>query len=392
MALDSRVVGVFGLAAAMFLGSVAVQAGQAAPAAAQAAPPPQGQQPAETVFKNVTALKGVPVDEFMGTMGFISNAMGLTCTSCHIGNDGGGWDAYASDANPRKATARRMIQMVAAINKDHFAGRQAVTCVSCHNGNTRPRITTDLAGYYQDVPQTDEPTDIIRQSVGAPSADQVLDKYIQAIGGAQKLAGLTSVLAKATYEPYGVSDKLAAEVYAKAPGQFTTIVHWPFGDVTGTYDGRNAWSAMPDALSPLGVRTLAKGELEGAKMDGELFFPARLKQSLINWKGAVPTAIGDTDVFAIQGTSASGLPVKLYFDAESGLLLRLVRYAQTPIGRNPTQVDFDDYRDVAGVKVPFKRTVAWQSGRGVYELTDVKANVQIDAAKFAKPAAPASPR
>lgn len=392
MALNSRVVGVFGLAAAMFAGSVAVQAGQAAPAAARAAQPPQGQQPAEAVFKNVTALKGVPVDEFMGTMGFISNAMGLTCTSCHIGNDGGGWEAYASDDNPRKVMTRRMIQMVTAINRDHFGGRQVVTCVSCHNGNIRPKTTTDLAAYYQDVPTTDEPTDIVRQAVGAPTADQVLDKYIQAIGGAQRVASLTSLVAKATYEPYGVAGKLPAEVYAKAPGQLTTVVDWPFGLVTGTYDGRNGWSAQPDALSPLGVRALAKGELEGAKMDAELFFPARVKQSLTNWRGAVPTALGDTDVYAIQGTSASGLPVKLFFDAESGLLLRLVRWAQTPIGRNPTQVDFDDYRDVAGVKIPFKRTVAWQSGRGVYELTDVQANVPVDAAKFAKPAEPATPR
>ena len=103
----------------------------------------------------------------------------------------------------------------------------------------------------------------------------------------------------------------------------------------------------------------------------------------------MPATLGDDkDVYVIQGTSASGLPVKLYFDQESGLLLRQVRYAEALLGRNMTQIDYDDYRDVAGVKMPFKWTWAWQSGQGKFELTDVQANAPVDAARFARPAAP----
>ena len=82
-------------------------------------------------------------------------------------------------------------------------------------------------------------------------------------------------------------------------------------------------------------------------------------------------------------------PVRLYFDKESGLLVRLIRYTDSPVGLNPTQIDYADYREVAGVKMPFRWTVTWLDGRSIIELTDVQPNASVDAAKFARPAAPA---
>ena len=110
---------------------------------------------------------------------------------------------------------------------------------------------------------------------------------------------------------------------------------------------------------------------------------------LATWQGSIPATLGDDrDVYVIQGATASGLPVKLYFDFESGLLVRQIRFVEAVLGRNMIQVDYDDYRDVAGVKMPFKWTWAWQSGQGRIELSDVQANVPVDAARFARPAAP----
>ena len=82
--------------------------------------------------------------------------------------------------------------------------------------------------------------------------------------------------------------------------------------------------------------------------------------------------------------------MKLYFDSTSGLLVRLVRYSDSPVGRNPTQVDYEDYRDVAGVKMPFRWTVTWTDGQTMTELTEIQANIPIDASRFARPA-PAPP-
>ena len=375
---SSGVVRAIGTTAAIFVASVALVGGQAAPA--------QRQPMAEEVFKNIQVLKGVPADEFLASMGFIANALSVNCTYCHVGEGGGGWDEYAKDTD-KKQMARKMMLMMTAINKTYFGGTRRVTCVSCHNGANRPKTTTNMAVYYRATP-TDEPDDILRQAPGAPSIDQVLDKYLAALGGAQRLAAVTSFAAKGTYLAYGEAEPRPIEIYAKAPTQRTEIIHTFSGDSTTTYDGRLGWMAVPEAFSPLPLRPLAGSELEGAKLDAALLFPGQLKQALSNWRGAIPATLGDHDLQVIQGNSASGLPVKLYFDDESGLLLRQVRYTETPIGRNSWQIDYDDYRDVGGVKMPFRWTVFWQSGQATVELTDVQPNAPIAAARFARPNTP----
>jgi outer membrane lipoprotein-sorting protein len=223
-----------------------------------------------------------------------------------------------------------------------------------------------------------------------PSADQVLDKYIQAIGGAQRLAGLTSFAAKGTQQGYADTEKHPVDLYAKAPNERTTIIHNSNGDSTTTYDGRTGWTAAPATDRPFTLLELQGGDLEGAKLDAALSFPTRLKQALTQWRVGLPTTIDDRDVQIVQGTSDGRYPVNLYFDSKSGLLVRVVRYTDSPVGLNPTQIDFDDYRDVAGVKMPFRWTVSWLDGRSTITLSDVQPNAPIDAAKFAKPAAPKS--
>jgi hypothetical protein len=126
-------------------------------------------------------------------------------------------------------------------------------------------------------------------------------------------------------------------------------------------------------------------ELEGVRLEAELWFPARIKQSLRNWRVGTPAMIGDRETRIVQGTTAGGATATLCFDAESGLLVRLVRLADSPVGRLVTQVDYSDYRDVAGVKLPFRWTATWLGGRSNYELTDAQANPPIDDAKFARP-------
>jgi outer membrane lipoprotein-sorting protein len=345
---------------------------------------------AEEVFKNVQVLKGVPADQFMAAMGFFSNALSANCSYCHVGEGGGGWDKYAEDVGP-KQTARRMVRMMDAINQTYFGGRRVVTCMSCHNGATRPKVATSMAAVYGMAP-TDEPDEIVRQAPGMPSADKVLDKYLRALGGTERLAALTSFVAKGTHLGYGEAEKRPAEIFASSPDRRTTVVHGLGGNSTTTYDGRAGWIAVPDTDSPVPLRPLTGGELQGARLDAELSFPARIKQVLGNWRGAVPATLEDRDVLVIQGTDAVRSPVKLYFDAKSGLLVRQVRYADTPVGRNPTQIDYADYREVAGVKTPFRWVVSWQSGQSTFELSDVQVNVAIDASRFARPAPSVPPR
>ncbi len=199
----------------------------------------------EQHFKNITVLKGIPVDEFMGTMGLFSAALSFCCKDCHTG--AGTANPKWEDDPPRKVTARRMAQMVANINKENFNGRQVVTCWTCHRGSPSPAITPPMDTVYGDSVFT--PTDVLPvaniATAGTPPADQILDKYITALGGAQALASITSYTAKGNSHLFGEVKNDATEISAKAPNLLATVVHQDEGDVARTFNGREAWVMLP---------------------------------------------------------------------------------------------------------------------------------------------------
>jgi len=364
------------------LGSV-LMAGQAAPQ--------ETSLPAEQYFKNVQVLKGLPVDEFLETMGMFAAATGLNCTDCHVDESGGSWERYADD-NQLKRTTRAMVGIMTAINKQYFGGRKVVTCYSCHNGNRRPKAIPNLAVQYAVNPLNEDPYEILQPAFDAPAIDAVLDRYVGAVGGAARLKGLTAFIAEGTYSGYDDFDSYPVQVFAKAPNQRTTILRSQYGETTTTFDGRSGWQASPIETKPAPVIALTGGNLEGTALEAELSFPGQITQVLTNWiVGPVPV-IGDREARIVQGRKASGTPIKLYFDEETGLLVRLVRYSsESPVGRVPTQVDFEDYRDVSGIKFPFKWTSTWTNGRTVHQLKNVQINPTIPAARFARPVPPAWP-
>jgi hypothetical protein len=391
-------VGLMGAAVLSLLGgSMMLADGQAAPSGQTVS----GAKPlmAEDVFKNVQLLRGISVKEFMETMGFFAAATNATCTTCHGDASAGSWDKYADDT-PLKQTTRKMMVMVDALNRTYFAGKREVTCYSCHRNADRPKITPNLAEQYAS-PLPEEPDEIPQQAPGAPSPDQVLNKYVQALGGAQKLASFTSFVAKGTYEGYDDAEPRPVEIRAKAPSQFFQVVHGANGDSTWVDDGRSAWVAQPALDTPVPLLALSAGDLDGAHLESELYFPARIKQLLTNLRVGFPisgalsilpdragSGIDDRKLTIMQGTTAAGNKVKLYFDPKSGLLVRMVRYTNLPVGFITTEIDYADYREVSGIKIPFRVTKTWVDGRSVTLLNSIQLNVPIDAAQFAKPAPP----
>ena len=368
--------GVIGTMAVSLLGArIAIgQAGQA-----------QRPQLSEEAFKNVQILKGIPVDEFMDTMGMFAAATDMNCVDCHTPDSTASWENFAKET-PLKQTARRMLLMVTAINKDNFKGVRAVTCYTCHQGDRRPKQIPSLVVQYSAPFEDPNEIDSFPNN-GSPSADQVFEKYVQALGGAQRLADLRSFTANGTYSGYDTDlAKVQIEIFARAPAQRTTIVHAGFGDSVRVYDGRSAWIASPD--KPLPLMTLTGGNLDGAKIEAIVSFPTQIKQAFSQWR-VTSTSINDREVRVLQGINPGQPPVNLYFD-ESGLLVRLVRLADTAVGRVPTQIDYEDYRDVSGVKMPFRWTATWTDGQSTTQLTNIQPNAAIDAAKFARPA-PAPP-
>jgi outer membrane lipoprotein-sorting protein len=321
----------------------------------------------------------------MDTMGMISASTGMNCVNCHASDNTTSWDKFADDT-PLKETARKMLLMVNTINKDNFKGVRSVTCYTCHNGIQRPKVVPSLLVQYG-TPLEDPNEVVVLPNAGGPSADEIFEKYFQAMGGKEKVTNLTGFSAKGTYAGYDTDQaKVPIEIFAKAPNQRAVIVHAPFGDSVRIYDGQAAWIASAD--KPLPLMSLTGGNLEGAKVEGLSGFPIQLQRAFNQWRVSV-TAIEGRQVRVLQGMNPRQSPVNLYFD-ESGLLVRFVRFVDTAIGRIPTQIDFSNYREVAGIKFPFRWIVTWTDGQSTIELNEIRPNTLIDAATFAKPA-PAPP-
>ncbi|MGB6945252.1 MAG: photosynthetic reaction center cytochrome c subunit family protein, partial [Bryobacteraceae bacterium] len=137
------------------------------PAAAQGSGTGASEQKSGEFFKNVTTstLKELTPSDFLGAMGVMTAALGYDCSDCHpgAGTDQMNW---MTDSNPRKRTARRMVEMVAAINRQHFGGAQEVTCWTCHHGQDAPATSIALDKLYG--APNDEKGDIVEAAEGVP--------------------------------------------------------------------------------------------------------------------------------------------------------------------------------------------------------------------------------
>ena len=335
----------------------------------------------EEVFKTVTLLRGIPVDTFFEVMGTFASSMGNDCTFCHASNAALDKSAFATPT-PRLRRARQMIEMMNALNKQYFGGRPRVTCFTCHGGSNTPRADPSfMVQYGEPVLDPDERDFLTDTSV---NVNQVFDRYLQAIGGADRLSKLTSYAAKGTYSGFDTDrSTVPIELYAKSPAQQTVVVHLTIGASTRVFDGKNAWIAGPE--QPLPLLTLTGGNLDRARLEALANFPAGLRQGYSQWRGG-RTILDDKDVIVLQATS-NGAPVQLYFD-NNGLLVRLLRFTATPVAFVPTQIDYADYRELpgVGVKVPFTRTLTQTYMQMTLQLTDIQPNAPIDAARFARPA------
>jgi len=275
----------------------------------------------------------------------------------------------------------RMIGMVSAINRSYFDGQPRVSCFTCHHGQDRPEFVPNLALQYGEL--VDDPNSI-RIVPDRQPVDQVFEKYLQALGGRQRLAAVTSFTARGTYEGSntGAGSQFPIQIFVKAPNQRAQIIRVPDGENFKTYDGRSAWVA--ERWRPLPLMSLTGGNLDGARLEAIAWFPASIQQAFTEWQSS-NTRIDNRAVQILQGSNAGSPPVNFYFDP-SGLLVRIVRWNRTAVGAVPTEIDYADYREVSGIKIPFRTVVTWTDGKDTILLNDVAANVAIDAARFARPA------
>lgn len=338
-------------------------------------------------FKNVTAstLKGLSPSDFLGAMGVMTAALGYDCSNCH---PGAGTDAFdwVTDKNPKKVMGRQMVEMVAKINRESFGGAQMVTCWTCHHGLEVPVTSIALDKLYG--APNDEKADVIEAVPDEPPASKILDDYIEAMGGAKKLAGIRSFIVSGSSQGYGgLGGKAVFEIFAQAPDRRGMWIHFPDhpdrGTSAWTYDGKTGWISSPRGL--LGEYELTGNDLAGARLDSVLAFPNQIKNAFPTWRVGAEDTVHERDVYVVQGSGGGSLLGTFYFDKQTHLLVRYVRLTPSPVGRVTIQQDFDDYREVDGVKFPFQYSFLWLDGRFTAKISDVKLNAPIEAAKLAKP-------
>ena len=348
--------------------------------AAKQVGPEQAPPMSENVFKNVQLLKGIPVDEFMDVMGMFSASLGYDCVSCHSPEFYTDRAAFAV-TTPAIQKARQMIVMMNTINRTYFGGQPRMSCFTCHRGQNQPGNIPSLALQYADV--FFDPSAMAIFPDTRTTVDQVFDKYIEALGGAQRLAGLTSFVATGTYSGFNTGgNAFPVEIFARAPDQRAQVVRTPEGNAIKTYDGRDSW--VSEDWRPMPLMPFTGGNLRGARLEAVVAFPAGIRDAFASWQVS-SAAIDDREVQLLQGTNAGELPVNFYFDV-AGLLVRIVRWNSTAVGTVPIQVDYEDYREVAGVTMPFRVVMTWTNGQNTFELKEIRPNVEIDAARFARPA------
>jgi hypothetical protein len=362
--------------------SIAMSARQAGPAAGAAENPPM----AETVFKNVLVLKGIPVDEFIDTMGMFAAATAKDCTGCHSPEILDGRAEAFAIPTPMIQKARMMIGMMNAINRNYFRGQKRVTCATCHANSSAPENVPNMAIQYGDPVDNPNSMQFIVAAGSNPSQiDQVFTKYLDALGGAQRLAGVTSFAATGTYAGWdtGLSE-VPVDIYARAPEQLTTVAHRTEGDSVWAYDGRNGWQVTVNSAVPFTL-PLTKGNLEGARLDAMVALtPTRIRQAFSKWEISKGLLEDDRPVQILRGTNEGQPPVNFYFD-NAGLLVRLLRWNDTAVGSVATQYDYSDYRDVGGVRRPFRWVKTSTINQVTIVLKEMRPNVAIDATRFAKP-------
>jgi len=351
---------------------------------AQAAPP---EKTVDQVFKNIKVLNGLPQSKLYPTMRFMAASLGFQCGSCHVIKN---FIDAAADDKPEKQTARRMIKMVIDINNTLFQGKPVVSCYTCHRGQRTPPGAPDLP---LQIPSARSSSGAPTPSTQMPSAEDVLNKYLEAIGGKAASDRMTSCVVKGTTTTaIGQTVAYEAETVAPDKGHETFAIQ----SVTGrscASDSRCEYERVINGpqgwlKSGAGVQELVGEQLADQKLSFPLFQILKLRDQYASFRVSGSNKIDDRDVYVVDAVRLDGKSERLYFDVESGLLRRRISYLRSLVGTIPQQIDFEDYRQVEGLRLPFTITMSFADPGSrpiIRKFSEVKFNVPVAEPMFVKP-------
>jgi photosynthetic reaction center cytochrome c subunit len=349
--------------------------------------------------KNVQVLKDLPAEQLIPTMRFFAYSLGVECEFCHVDGDN------ASDDKREKKTAREMISMVMAINKDNFNARTEVTCYTCHRGANEPEMLQPVEstkiipggtpppappaaagrGGAPAAPVTEPPAPEL------PTADAVLTKYVEALGGEQALRKVSNRTITGTRDQAGRNEqdtpwtRATFEMYEKAPNLQVMTVRTPNGQTTATgFDGTSSWTQNPNGMVAQSNGTA----LARAQRMANFYEPLELKQEFTRIAVRGIAKVDGRDAYVVVGFPQGDTAERLYFDKQTGLLVRRMVTMQNVVANAPTQTDYLDYKTANGIKYPSTIKISDVVGNpmySVFHLTKVDFNTPVDAGKFTKP-------
>jgi photosynthetic reaction center cytochrome c subunit len=325
----------------------------------------------EEVFKNIQVLKGIPSEQLIPAMEFMESSLGVQCSFCHVEGH------FDKDDKKEKQTGREMIKMMFAINAN-FEGRREVTCYSCHRGVAKP-VATPAIGNEAEADAKRDDSQGQALPTGLPTADELIGKYVAALGGAAAIQKIGSRMEKGTTVAGGKT--VNVEIFSQTPDKWALVRHLAEGQNTEVYDGHSGWYGIPGRPA----RAMHPGDVEAARMDADLQFPLHIQERFPELRVEYPEKIDGREAYVLFASRDEQPVGKFYFDEQSGLLVRVVRYAESPLGLNPSQVDYADYRDVDGVQVPFRVTMSKLKYAATIQFEEIRQNVAIDEAVFRKP-------
>ena len=364
-------------------GSVIWHAARTSIANAQAANQASGtaiqERAAEQVYRNIQVFRGLPEAQLLAAMQLMAGSLGVSCQHCHT-------NQFAQDDKPAKQAARRMIAMMRAINEGDFRDKLSVNCYTCHRGQLKPALV---------LPVTSNPSAAVEtrstKAVEAmPTVDQVLDNYLKALGGKFKLDKVTTRSMKGSaVESSGTNPPTSQplEIYGKVPGKMLMMRHQANNTLVQAFDGKIAWRQFNGRVDELrGVDAAFAGR------DARFNKDVNLREQFTTMSLIGTEKVGDRDVYVIEGVPNDGHignlsygTERLFFDIQTGLLLRRLIEIETVLGHVPLANEFDDYRAVNGVKVPFTTRILTPSSKTTLKFSEIKLNDPIADDRFNKP-------
>lgn len=345
----------------------------------------------EQVRKNIQVLKGMPESQLLPVMHQMRTALGVRCDYCHVAENNNYW----RDDKPAKQTARRMIQMTFDINKANYDGKPVITCNSCHRGQIEPVPVPAIGqGAFTNTTKADADE---KPAAPLPSTEQIIDKYVQAIGGKSAIESVKTRYTKFSLQrPKLVNsgtpkaaiinrgETWTVETYRKAPDKYLTVIASPEGIIYQGYNGAIGWIKTAQEK-----REMNAAENERIRREADLYADLKLKEQFSSMTLIGKEKIGERETFVVEAVRVQDKkPEKLYFDAQNGLLLRRTVFTETVLGLNPEQTDFEDYRAVGGVKLPFTVRVSFLDDNHygtTRSFIEIKNNILLNDEKFNPP-------